>query len=376
MDHYLETIGLFYDEKVKFLSNKDNFIKCNGCPEMKEFKETSKELKLTCGESGKGECGVQITIKFPKYINYENEISILKDKMNEGLNWKSINNYIDVKDKLKNKNEKNKKYKEEIDKIVETFNKVNLDHKKEKLQKFYDNRISYIKECKDLQYKLKRGDGDDITKKGYTEEYVKKVLLMNSEYSEINNLIKELDNFYMDEKPIVKIINTHHINDKKRSKKLKPQPIPEGERVRWEKDDEFIYGIVLKDKGKRVMIKPDSGGRVLIEKKIIEKVEEDEPEPEPDNEVEEEEVEEEVDEEKEGVDEEKEGVDEEKEGVDEEKVKEPESVKEGDNVKWTLKGKEFEGVVLKIDKRMKVNVNVMNTEGDKVKVKKSILKIQ
>ena len=39
MDHYLETIGLFYDEKVKFLSNKDNFIKCNGCPEMKEFKE-------------------------------------------------------------------------------------------------------------------------------------------------------------------------------------------------------------------------------------------------------------------------------------------------------------------------------------------------
>tara|TARA_B100001094_G_C18190808_1_gene807066 strand:+ start:4192 stop:5295 length:1104 start_codon:yes stop_codon:yes gene_type:complete len=367
MDHYLETIGLFYDEKVKFLSNKDNFIKCNGCPEMKEFKETSKELKLTCGESGKGECGVQITIKFPKYINYENEISILKDKMNEGLNWKSINNYIDVKDKLKNKNEKNKKYKEEIDKIVETFNKVNLEHKKEKLQKFYDNRISYIKECKDLQYKLKRGDGDEITKKGYTEEYVKKVLLMNSEYGEINNLIKELDNFYMDEKPIVKIINTHHMNDKKRSKKLKPQPIPEGERVRWEKDDEFIYGVVLKDKGKRVMIKPDSGGRVLIEKKIIEKVEEDEPEPEPDNEVEEEEVEEEEVEEE---------VDEEKEGVDEEKVKGPESVKEGDNVKWTLKGKDFEGVVLKVDKRMKVNVNVMNTDGDKVKVKKSILIIQ
>ena len=61
---------------------------------------------------------------------------------------------------------------------------------------------------------------------------------------------------------------------------------------------------------------------------------------------------------------------------DEEKVKEPESVKEGDNVKWTLKGKDFEGVVLKVDKRMKVNVNVMNTDGDKVKVKKSILKIQ
>ena len=115
------------------------------------------------------------------------------------------------------------------------------------------------------------------------------------------------------------------------------------------------------------MIKPDSGGKVLIEKKIIEKVEEDEPEPEPepDSGVEEEEVKEE-----------EEGVEEVKEEVDEEKVKEPESVKEGDNVKWTLKGKDFEGVVLKVDKRMKVNVNVMNTDGDKVKVKKSILKIQ
>ena len=50
--------------------------------------------------------------------------------------------------------------------------------------------------------------------------------------------------------------------------------------------------------------------------------------------------------------------------------------KEGDNVKWTLKGKDFEGVVLKVDKRMKVNVNVMNIDGDRVKVKKSLLKIQ
>ena len=97
MDHYLETIGIFYDEKVKFLSNKDNFIKCNDCPEMKEFKETSEKLILTCGESTKGnDCGVQVIIKFPKYINYETETNILKDKMVSGLNWQSINNYIDV----------------------------------------------------------------------------------------------------------------------------------------------------------------------------------------------------------------------------------------------------------------------------------------
>ena len=67
---------------------------------MKEFKETSKELKLTCGESGKGECGVQITIKFPKYINYENEISILKDtfiQVNRNLNYNIWNHITETR---------------------------------------------------------------------------------------------------------------------------------------------------------------------------------------------------------------------------------------------------------------------------------------
>ena len=518
MDHYLETIGIFYDEKVKFLSNKDNFIKCNDCSEIKEFKETSEELTLTCGEIGDGECGIQINIKFPKYVNYEKEVISLKEKINSGLNWESINNYIDVKDKIKDKNEKKKRYKEEIDKIVETFNKVNLDHKKEKLQKFYDNRILYIKECKELQYKLKRGDGDELTKKGYTEDYVKKVLLMNSEYEEIRKVIRDLELFMEIKKPVVKIVNTHHLNDKKkkRSKTSKSKEIPEGGRVRWEKGGEFFYGIVLKDKGKRVMIKPDKGGKALIEKKIIEKVEEDEPEPEPEIQSEinyysgtkdwkwlstfnkgkpfmfegieyptvehafqaqkvskddpnRQKYQETISKTPEANDAKKLGgknsfkennltlredwddirldlmekisynyylenkkfmkklietdninlvhkgfridgfwgvnkkesnnhhgkilmilrknfktLDFEKEELEEEELEEEEleeeeleeeEVKEGVNVKWTLKGKDFEGVVLKIDKRMKVNVNVMNTDGDIVKVKKTLLKV-
>ena len=105
MDQYLESLGLFYDEKVKFLSNKDNFIRCNDCPDLKEFKETSEEITLTCGKGDKSKCGVQITIKFPKYINYEKEISDLTNMIND-LNWESINNYIDVKDKIKDKEEK------------------------------------------------------------------------------------------------------------------------------------------------------------------------------------------------------------------------------------------------------------------------------
>jgi len=39
VDYYLESISIFYDEKIKFLSTKDNFLRCKGCPTNKEFKE-------------------------------------------------------------------------------------------------------------------------------------------------------------------------------------------------------------------------------------------------------------------------------------------------------------------------------------------------
>ena len=75
---YLESIELFYDEKVKFLSMKDNFISCNNCPNMKEFLEKYDEVTLNCGEGGK-DCGVKISIKFPKYLHYERDIKKLND---------------------------------------------------------------------------------------------------------------------------------------------------------------------------------------------------------------------------------------------------------------------------------------------------------
>ena len=47
------------------------------------------------------------------------------------------------------------------------------------------------------------------------ENYVKNVKLMNSEYKEINELINNLESFLMDEKPVVKIFDDHHLNEKK-----------------------------------------------------------------------------------------------------------------------------------------------------------------
>ena len=70
MDEYLENLGTFYDEKVKFLSQKDKYISCSQCKKGgKEFKESYEEIILSCG--GTGECGDQIKIRFPKWIKRE-----------------------------------------------------------------------------------------------------------------------------------------------------------------------------------------------------------------------------------------------------------------------------------------------------------------
>ena len=49
MEYYLEAVSVFYDEKLKFLSTKDNFLRCKGCPTDKKIKEEYDEVSLSCG---------------------------------------------------------------------------------------------------------------------------------------------------------------------------------------------------------------------------------------------------------------------------------------------------------------------------------------
>ena len=37
MDEYLETLEIFYDQKMNYLENKDKYIKCNDCENDKQF---------------------------------------------------------------------------------------------------------------------------------------------------------------------------------------------------------------------------------------------------------------------------------------------------------------------------------------------------
>ena len=203
-DEYLQNIGLFYDEKIKFLSDKDKFLKCNGCENNKVFKETNDKLSFTCGTNLKGNCGIQIEIILPKYLHYEKELTSLRTKVNEGINWNTLGKYLDVEKEIKEQEKKENEGNTAIKYIEELFIDINLKHKQELLQTFYDNRIQYTRKCKVIKKKL-ISDIQKDTKKQLRNEYISIVTDMNKEYTEIKEIIDDINPYLQTDKPIVKI---------------------------------------------------------------------------------------------------------------------------------------------------------------------------
>ena len=109
VDNYLESISIFYDEKLKFLSTKDNFLRCKGCPTNKEFKEEYDKVSLSCGgKDGDKDCGMKIVINFPKYVHYEKDMNLLKNELEAGLNLEKINEFMDVSESIEKDTRKRK----------------------------------------------------------------------------------------------------------------------------------------------------------------------------------------------------------------------------------------------------------------------------
>lgn len=204
VDEYLESIELFYDEKVKYLSMKDKYISCNNCPNEKTFLEKYDEVSLNCGGGGK-ECGVKISIKFPKYLHYERDIKALNDKLIDEINLEEINKYIDVSSKLKEQNIKKKIIEEQVSEITEKFYKINVENKKEHIYKFYKSRVDKTKKCKEIQKKLKEPILDGTLKKSLRVEYINLVKQLNIEYREVNEMINTFNPYLQIESPTVEI---------------------------------------------------------------------------------------------------------------------------------------------------------------------------
>ena len=204
MDKYLENLEVFYDEKMKYLTKKDKFIKCEGCKDEKVFKEGKDKLILSCGEDKKNECGPQIIIELPKYIYYEKRIDELREELKNKYNWKTLQNFLDVTDELNDSEEKKERINGEIKKIEKMFFDTNIAFKEEEIQRFYNVRIKKSNRCKLIQKELKsEGQGNRGELKN---EYITLVQEMNKEYEEIQELVKIMNPFLLEKEPEVSIL--------------------------------------------------------------------------------------------------------------------------------------------------------------------------
>jgi ribA/ribD-fused uncharacterized protein len=302
VEGYLESIELFYDEKIKFLSNKDNFISCNNCPNKKEFLEKHDEIILNCGGDGK-DCGVKVHIKFPKYLHYERDVKSLNDKLEKELNLEEINKYIDVSSKLKDQKLKKKIIEEKVNEITEQFYKINVENKKDHIYKFYKSRVDKTKKCKEIQKKLNEPLLDGTLKKSLRIEYITLIKKLNEEYREVNEIINTFNPYLQIEAPEVKLEIDGLENKQKKSKKKKETKIKKetkylftkGQEVSWMKNDVIFNGNIVvdtTDKKKIIKVKDVNGETVFVPKDII-KVGFFEPEPQIEEPVEEQPIEEE-----------------------------------------------------------------------------------
>ena len=218
MDQYLEKLEVFYDEKMKYLTKKDKFIKCQTCENERTFHESKDELILSCGSGKDDKCGPQIKIRLPKYIHYVNKIDELKEDLNDKYNWDILQRYLDVSEEAKKSEENREKINEEIERIEKLYFEKNMALKKEQIQVFYDGRINKTKECKEIINKLNDND-DEEQKASLRKKYILLVGEINNEYEQIQELMKDMNPFLIDQEPEVTILhNTHEYKkDKKKS---------------------------------------------------------------------------------------------------------------------------------------------------------------
>lgn len=263
-EDYLTSLGIFYDEKVKFLSKKDNLLKCKDCDLDKQFIEEHDKITLTCGKTDKTNCGIQITIEFPLYIDHEKEISKIKEELEKDINWEVINNYIDVDDEVKKQKDKKRILNEQIDMIKKKVKVLSFENRKKTIEDYYNKRIERTDKCNEIIVKLKDVSLTSDQKKSLREDYVNHIKSLNEEYIEINTIIEKINPHIMkdDSEPVVKIHNKQYekVNKVKKKKKFKVN-----DEVVFMQDNKEISGVVTKIIRKKYRIVDEDDEVYLIE---------------------------------------------------------------------------------------------------------------
>ena len=386
---YLEHFALFHSEKTKILESNIP-INCIGCKSEKYYRQSRKELIISCGDDKSKECGIQFKIKLPAYIHKDKEINNFKKYLENGLNFETLykykilekDKYDELKDIIENKQRG-------IDLIIEKYDEFNLLNKKEKINEFYENRKKLLVESRKIMKKIKMDEGDKIQNK---QNYIGIIQQINDEFKESQQFLNDINPYIELDKPEVEIINDNYkekLNSKKDKKSKKNKFLTDCEKIMC---DENIYKHkdFKKWSGKN---HPDkSPGLDIEDKKVIEDKfklvsncnDEEEycPNEKPENivykkpNIKEKKLEIEGPELKEP---EPEKPKPEKSEESEEDLKEPEpenkkpvkksltidDFKEGMKVKWLQYNKEYTGTVGKINKRQKNKITINWDDGKK-----------
>lgn len=236
MDQYLVKLEVFYDQKMKYLTKKDKFIKCQKCEGEKNFKESKDEIILSCGSDKGDQCGPQIIIKLPKYMHYENKINKLKEGLNDEYNWEILQKFFNVSEEAKKSEERQEKINEEIRRIEQLYFEKNMALKQEQIQIFYDQRIRKTKECNEIIKKLNE-EGEE-QKADLRKKYITLVQEINNEYEQIQELMKDINPFLIDQEPEVIILHENYEYKKVKKEKKKKEKKEKKEGVVEKEDDE------------------------------------------------------------------------------------------------------------------------------------------
>jgi len=223
-DDYIEHYTLFYDQKVKFLSQNPIHTNCVDCDKDKIFEENDNKLLLSCGDDKDKDCSIQFIVNLPKYIHKDYEIESFKEELKSGLdglgyNFDILHKYDLLKNDLKDYNDHKENILNKIDEIRKKYNEVNLKHKSDKINKYFDNRVELLNESNRTLHQIKNNDINDInddTKKTLREKYVGIIIQLNSENQEVKEFINEINPYIMMSEPSVEIVDEDYIN------KLKP----------------------------------------------------------------------------------------------------------------------------------------------------------
>ena len=133
MEEYFDNLLKFYNEML--ISTNDKSSKCEGCSKNKKFtmnltKNDTYQLIFSCGEMDKSECGIKYNIELPKYINFNDQLDYLNDKINDNINFEVLKNYINI-DEKKFQNDKDK-YEKELEILKKIFSDINDTEEKKK----------------------------------------------------------------------------------------------------------------------------------------------------------------------------------------------------------------------------------------------------